>query len=409
MRRARLFALLFVITACTCRPSWDGSIDVLLESVSGRFGRVLDDPELHRLQIIYTRIERDSENHPTFHSYRFRSDSEEYFYPASTVKLPVTALALEKLHEVDCNGLTRDSAMLTESAEPHHVTVHFDATSPTGYPTVAHYVRKILLVSDNEAFNRLYEFVGHEDINETLRGRGYGDTRIVHRLGALMTEEQNRSTNPVRFLGQDGADCEYPAQFSARDYGASTPVLLGDAEVIAGKRIAGAKDFATKNAYPLQDLHDTVLAIMFPDAVDPARRFDLSEDDYRFVWRAMSEYPSESGVEAYSEYPDGYVKFLMYGGDEETIPDNIRIFNKVGDAYGFLTDAAYVVDFDNDVEFVLAATIYVNANQTFNDDHYEYDTIGLPFLRELGLAVYELELERERAHQPDLSALRTLR
>ena len=93
-------------------------------------------------------------------------------------------------------------------------------------------------------------------------------------------------------------------------------------------------------------------------------------------------------------------------GDAKTIPDHIRIFNKVGDAYGFLTDAAYIVDFKNGIEFILSATIYTNENQTFNDNNYEYDEIGLPFLRDLGQAIYEVELERQREHKPDLSRFR---
>ena len=76
---------------------------------------------------------------------------------------------------------------------------------------------------------------------------------------------------------------------------------------------------------------------------------------------------------------------------------------------GFLTDAAYIVDFEHGVEFLLAATLYVNRNETFNDDTYEYDEIGLPFLRELGQAIYEIELERPREHRPDLAELAQLR
>jgi hypothetical protein len=120
-------------------------------------------------------------------------------------------------------------------------------------------------------------------------------------------------------------------------------------------------------------------------------------------------YPGESGIDAYSDstrYPQAYVKFLMYGGDAKEIPPHIRIFNKVGDAYGFLTDAAYIVDFKNNIEFILSATIYTNDNQTFNDDHYEYAEIGLPFLENLGQAIYEIELGREREREPDLSRFR---
>lgn len=34
---------------------------------------------------------------------------------------------------------------------------------------------------------------------------------------------------------------------------------------------------------------------------------------------------------------------------------------------------------------------------------YEYDEIGLPFLRDLGVAIHEVELKRERALSPDFS------
>ena len=58
---------------------------------------------------------------------------------------------------------------------------------------------------------------------------------------------------------------------------------------------------------------------------------------------------------------------------------------------------------------MLAATIYTNANQTFNDNFYEYDEVGLPFMRHLGQAVYTIELQRERPHQPDFETLEFVR
>ena len=83
----------------------------------------------------------------------------------------------------------------------------------------------------------------------------------------------------------------------------------------------------------------------------------------------------------------------------------IRIFNKEGDAYGFLNDVAYVVDFTNNIEFMLSATIYCNSDGIFNDDHYDYETVGYPFLKHLGQAVYDYELHRDRKHKPNLSYL----
>jgi hypothetical protein len=120
----------------------------------------------------------------------------------------------------------------------------------------------------------------------------------------------------------------------------------------------------------------------------------------------MSQLPSETTFPEYDlkEHYDSYVKFFMYGTQKETkIPKNIRIFNKVGWAYGFLTDVAYIVDFEKNIEFMLSATIYCNADGVLNDDRYDFDTVGLPFLEKLGQLMYDYEVKRERTTVPDLS------
>jgi len=409
MRLLNLVLLLATMTACEQTPQWPGSLQAMLESQPERFGAVLAEPEKYRVQIMYTQIDRDADNKPAFKSYIYNVNPTEYFYPASTVKLPISALALEKLHRLNVPGLDRDTPMLTGADKDFETEATTDETSPNGLPSVAQYVRKILLVSDNDSFNRLYEFLGQQAINERLREMRYFETRIIHRLESSLDEEQNRWTNPVRFVNGDETVYTQPGAYSEISYQGREPEPMGVAEIVDGERLERPKDFSGKNAYGLIDQHEFIRSLVFPDSAKPYRRLDISEDDYRFLYRYMSMYPGESGIDAYSdpgEYPDGYVKFLMFGGDAKTIPDHIRIFNKPGDAYGFLTDVAYIVDFKNNVEFILAATIYTNENQTFNDDHYEYKEVGLPFMKNLGQAIYEIELGRQREHEPDLSRFR---
>lgn len=380
-------------------------LGAFLHGQPARFGEVLADPARHRVQVLYTQIDRDAAGRPRFRSYGYRLHGGEYFYPASTVKLPVALLALEELARL---GISRDTPMLTGAAHASQSPAVRDPTAPGGLPSVGHYVRRIFLVSDNDAFNRLYEFLGQDAINRSLQRRGYAGTRIVHRLSLPLTAADNRRLNPVRFE-QDGRVIHArPARVATSDWLGREPVPLGRGEIVDGQLRPQPKDFSGKNALPLQALHDMVKAVMFPDAVPSAQRFRLRPEDLAFVRRAMGQTPGESGIAAYGDaavYPAGYVKFLMFGGDAPAIPGHIRVFNKVGDAYGFLTDAAYVVDFQAGVEFLLAATVYANANGIFNDDEYEYDEIGMPFLRELGLAIHERELARPREHRPDLSHL----
>ena len=85
------------------------------------------------------------------------------------------------------------------------------------------------------------------------------------------------------------------------------------------------------------------------------------------------------------------------------IPNNIRIFNKPGDAYGHLIDAAYIVDFKHKIEFFLSAVIYCNSDGILNDDKYDYDNIGKPFMKNLGELIYDYELKRIYKNRPDLS------
>ena len=403
---AVLTAVWGLLAGCEKEMEWSGSLENLMASQPERFATVLNDPDKYRLQIVYTQIDRDAENQPTFSTYSYRLDPSQYFYPASTVKLPTALLALEKINQLNVEGLNRDTTMLTGTATDFQTSATTDSSSPTGLPSIGHYVRKILLVSDNDAFNRLYEFIGQEQLNKSLSQKGYRNTRIFHRLEVARSPDRNRDTNPVKFVDGDNVIHDQPAQTSDTNYEGKSPILLGSAEVVNGELLKRPKDFRFNNVFGLQDLHDVTQALMFPGAVEDHRRFDLTEDDYQFVYRNMSGYPGDSGVTDYADarrYPDGYVKFFMYGGSAPSIPDNIRIFNKPGDAYGFLTDSAYIVDFENGVEFLLAASIYTNENETFNDDNYEYDEIALPFLRDLGLAIYEMELARDRTHAPNLN------
>ena len=119
----------------------------------------------------------------------------------------------------------------------------------------------------------------------------------------------------------------------------------------------------------------------------------------------MSMYPTESKKPTYTkpDYYPAYCKFLYYGADSSiAINPTIRIFNKVGDAYGYDIDNAYIVDFKNKVEFLLTAVVQSNEDGIYNDNKYEYDTVCLPFLKNLGKVIYEYELQRVKTHLPNL-------
>jgi hypothetical protein len=384
----------------------DTFITSLLANYPQFFDSVLKKKDEWRVQIIYSQIDRDKKGKIKFTDHNFNLNPDQYFYPASTVKLPVAILALQKLNELKVPGLDRNTTMITESDGNGQTQVCNDPSTANGPPTIAHYIKKILLVSDNDAFNRLYEFLGQEYINNSLHKMGYTDAQIIHRLNISLAEEQNRHTNPVEFYDSSGRIIyKKPAEKSKLVY-AERNTKMGTGYFKGNTLINEPFDFSKKNRLSLQDLHSIVRSVMFPESVPEQQRFNLTREDYDFLRKYMSTMPGESKYPFYSspDYWDTYVKFLFYGSEKIKTDSTIRIFNKVGDAYGFLIDASCFVDYKNKIEFQLSAVIYCNSDGIFNDDKYDYDEVGLPFMKHLGRVIYEYELKRQRKIKPDLSS-----
>ena len=376
----------------------------LLKQYPDHFQAVLSNPD-NKVQIIYTQIDRRKNGKPEFIDHYFNISDSSYFYPASTVKLPVAILALQKLNELKIPGLDKNSTMISEADHSGQSEVYNDPSTPDGRPTIEHYIKKILLVSDNDAFNRLYEFLGQESINNTLHKMGYKEVQIVHRLDISLTEDENRHTNPVRFFDTSGKLIyQKPLEASKLVY-ATRNTKMGNGFYRGGQLINEPFDFSKKNRMSLKTLHNIVRSVMFPEAVSKKQRFDLTKDEYEFLRKYMSMTPLESKFPFYDRenYWDTYVKFLMYGAEKNPMKEGIRIFNKVGDAYGFLIDAAYFADYVNNVEFMLSAVIHCNSDAIFNDDKYDYDDVGFPFMKHLGQVIYDHELKRKKKIVPDLS------
>jgi hypothetical protein len=396
---------LLLVLALTQAPD-STFLETLMRTRPAQFGEILAHPETYEVQVLYTQIDRDRRNRPRFTTFSYGFDKKRYFYPASTVKLPTAVLALEKINRLKINGLTKDSPMLTGAAYERQTPVMRDSTAENGRPSVGHYVKKILLVSDNDAHNRLYEFLGQQYLNETLHAKGYPETRIVHRLQVGMNREQNRRTNPVQFLGPDGKVVyEQPLVTAEKEFVPPAPIKKGRGFLRGETLVNEPFEFTYNNFFPLDEQHNLLIAILFPESVDPKQRFDLTADDYRFLYRYLSEYPTESRFPNYPrpEYWPTYCKFLLFGSEKDAaVPPNIRIFNKVGDAYGFLLDNAYVVDFERGIEFLVSVVIHCNRDGIYNDDRYDYDTVGFPFMKHLGQLLYDHEAQRPKKHKPDL-------
>ena len=407
MYKLALFIAVILPVSANAQSKTDTLLEqILVKGTGDLVTEVLQNAETYRLQIIYTQIDRTKNNKPVFKNYYYNYDPSRYYNPASTVKMPLAFLALEKLNKMKIKEVNKYSYIQFDSSYEKQTKQYSDSTSESRLPSIAHYIKKAFLISDNDAYNRLYQFMGQQTIHQRLREKGYHDVRIPRQFMGF-TMEQNRHTNPVRFIREDGRLIyAQPPAYNKDSFDFSRVIRIGNAFMNSNDSLVNEPfDFTIHNNISLESLRKMLQSVLFPNSVPANRRFDLRGDDYEFLYRYLSQYPSETDYPKYDTglYYDSYVKFFFRNGSHE-IPGYIRVFNKVGWAYGCLTDVSYVADFKNKVEFMLTATIYVNSDGVMNDNKYDYDNIGYPFMYKLGQCIYNYELKRTRKHKPDLSA-----
>ena len=377
---------------------------ILVRATSEPARKVLADPTTYRLQIIYTQIDRDKKGVPHFTNHYFNVDPNFYFNPASMVKMPLAFLALEKLNQLNIAGVDKHTKMIYDSSYPKQVALKKDNSAPDSSVTIAHLIKRAFLISENDPYNRLYQFMGQGPINKILQQKGYTSTRITRQFMGY-TEEQNRHTNAIRFYDKNNQQIYFQeAGYNTDSFLFPAPILTGDAHIDRNEKLVqGPFDFTRHNSISLIDMQKMLQAIIFPASVPQKSRFDISEQDRLFLLQYLSQYPSETTYPKYDTavYYDSYVKFFFNDATHQ-MPPGVRVFNKVGWAYGFLTDVSYVVDTVHQIDYFLSATLYVNSDGVVNDSKYDEETIGFPFLRELGGLVHQYELERTRRFRPAL-------
>ena len=369
------------------RVADDGWIEARMREDPGFFLPYLTRAEELRLQILVSEIRPDG----GLLRHGFRVDAE-YLYPASTIKLCSAVAALQWLGEQrESLAVDLNTPLAYHPLFPDEVYEDRDDTNLEGGAiTVGHEVRKLFLVSDNRAHNRLYELVGHRELNERMWDAGLPSVRSVHRLSEARSFEDNLRTPRIDFLGPGGPLHTVPERTS--DLPVTSEQVPGhdlDAAFLRGDELSPPpSDFGRKNSISLLDLQNALILVARPDLDLGLAGFDLPEDLRRFALAAMSEQPADSTNPAYDAdaYPPDRLKYLMPGVARVVPRERVTCFNKVGRAYGFTLDNAYV-EHDDGRAFFVTAAIYTNPNRVLNDGVYAYRTEANPFFERLGEVV----------------------
>ena len=377
----KLFFSLLPVVFLSC-SSEHNQIELILKDPNPLIKSVYQNNEKHNLQILYTEIKKDSAGHPELIEHQFQVDDTKYFYPASTMKLPIVVLTLQRLNELRNESINADV--------DSRISISFDDTKREE-ETFTDLIAKIFLVSDNSASNVLINFLGYDYFNEQMKNIGLSNTVLNHKFNPdpFVKNNWNVKNHEGRTISSSSAQ-------TLIEHNKSSNLKQGNAHIANGEKKKAPLDFRFKNRSSLRDLDGVIKRIIYPELFDEKSRFNLTDDDYNFLRYWMSRFTYEDIGREYiqdSTYFDSYNKFFIYGDITSRIDRKIRVYNKLGQAYGTLTDISYIKNYEDNIEFFLSATIYVNDNEIMNDDVYEYDDLGIPFLAELARQFYKFEEE----------------
>ena len=352
-----IFTLIFI------ENSYAQSIrSILKNSESELINYVYKNKEKFEVQIILTELKK-RKNGFTIHKKKFNVDKKNYFYPASSIKLPIALLTIEKINE-----------------NPNlNINSEFSIEGDSIITTFKKEITDLFIISSNESYNRLFEFLGQDYINKKLKQKGFKDFSIYHRLSTK--ESDNLKTKEINFY-RNGEINQIQKSINNKPLTKLNLKNLnkGIGFILDNELQNKSMDFSRKNYFSIEELNNILIFLFFPE-ISKNKKFNLSKSQNLLIQKLMSSTPLDMGFDK-NIYPNNYNKFFIYGDKDGMINDNI--YNKVGNAYGYSIDNAYIYNKNSDRHFVLTACIYTNANNILNDNYYEYDEIGIPFLAEIG-------------------------
>jgi hypothetical protein len=388
--------LFFTISSCTFSIN---IIEKVLKNSDPSIQGIMKNAEEHEIQILLTEVVKDANGIPIFLETEYNVNENKYFYPASTVKLPIAILTLQKIKELNAQGIPINATTAFEVRDQMGgLVIRSDSTEKMGKVTLAHLIKKVFLVSDNEAYNYLFDFLGRDYIYCELQKKGLSSVKIQYKF---LEGADNNNTWEYTFFDEVGTTVYHQESLKATLV-LSPPklegILKGNGFISNGELVKKPMDFTKKNTLSIRDLEGILKRLIFPELFPKIAQFDLQPADYTFLKYWMSRSTLESEFPNYNdqEYWDSYGKFLIYGDQKGVMNNGLRSYNKVGYAYGTLTDVAYIQDRRNDIEFFLTATILVNENKIFNDNIYEFETKGIPFLASLGRGILKEFQEKKK-------------
>jgi hypothetical protein len=364
------------------------------------FDSVVSNPDVYDVQIIYTQIKREKDK-VNFIDYYYHVDKNKYFYPSTAVFLPVAALSLEKINELAKNNdIDKHRFVRINDALTREIMIYHDTAVKNNYVSFAHFINRMFVSGNKYSYNFCYDFLNQRYLNERMHNLGYNNSWFLHKFDNKHPAA-SRQSNIVTFFRTDVQsyyiDIIYlkrhtitipfssvyvkADEYNPDDYYSNrAKIFLGKGFVRNNNVVDSAADFTYRNKFAIEDMHGFLKSVIFPEI--HKNKLNLSEDDYAFLYKQMTVNNRD-------------FNYIM---NDRLDDSSIKIFNNSGKDAGFMVDNAYIIDAKNGVDFFLTVVIKCNRADIFGEEYYEYEKIGLPFMKNIGKFMHEYTLrEKENA------------
>ncbi len=386
--------------APTLDTSPDAELAKALRTSDPQLAAWMDQAADLRLEVLVTEVPPDGGPWAT---YAFRADTE-YFYPASAIK-PFLAIAALRFASARAKKPIEPGSRIIRCAhdrprcEPPPADEDKDAekeaeakggddssddgsTEPKKIRKklfLGEEIQKLLSYSDNDSYDRLYDLVGHRELNETMQAIGFLDVRFQHPTEG--TPESRKTTLATRLVRPSGQAIAMKERTSDLTFPPLELAGLGIGVKYQGERglVDGPMDFSTKNRASIRDLQRVLMSLVHPEHVGSAD-LGLTDAQREMLVSAMTRSP-QPGAKVADHYP------MAPGVLDSVPPKSLRYIGKAGKAFGFLLESAYIENKDTNRAVFVAATVLANPDGVMNDDVYAYDELARPALRAVGAAV----------------------
>ena len=345
---------------------------------------IIKEKEDYEIQILLTKIDQYNSK-VDFQEYKYQLDDNKYFYPASTIKLPIVVLTLKKINELRSKGseITLKSKIILNYKDDYSELVIRD--SITSFQNL---IADVFLVSDNSASNILIDFIGYNYFNHEMENAGFDKTYLNHKFNP---DPYVNSTWQISDLDNNIISSINDNQKIIKADEKTNGLEKGERRYFKGEILDESLNFSEKNRSSITDMHNLIKYIFYPEIFDSTNTFNLNVEDYDFLRYWMSRFTYEDIGEKFigdEKFFETYNKFFIHGDEQSVSNEQIRVYNKIGQAYGTSIDNGLIKNYQDNVEFILTATIYTNKNKVINDNLYEYDDLAVPFLAKLSRAIY---------------------